>query len=233
MSQSGRRSRSGDPERAPEPECAFRAEDTRRTYDRVAGHYADHMAGELAAKPFDRDFLDRFATRVTGRGQVVDLGCGPGHVAAYLHARGVDVMGLDVSRGMIAEARRLFPGVSFAVGDMLDLPFGDQDLAGVTAFYSIIHFPDAQLARALSEMKRCLAQSGLAAIAFHVGEDQVHRTEWWGEAVRLDARFLPTQHIVDLLRDAGLIVSSTVERSPYAPDVEYQSRRAYVLAHRP
>src|SRR4051794_17712174 len=148
-------------------DAGFRPEDTRRTYDRVARRYADEIASELGAKPFDRAFLDDFASAVFGLGHVVELGCGPAHVAAYLATRGVSVSGLDLSQNMVEQAGRLFPGLDVVVGDMLDLPFDDGSLGGVVAFYSIIHFHDGQLARAFSEMARALVRGGLVAVAFH------------------------------------------------------------------
>lgn len=214
-------------------DAEFRPADTRDSYDRVARQYADRIAAELEGKPFDRDFLDRFATAVRDLGPVVELGCGPAHVAAYLADRGVLISGLDLSPAMVVEATRLFPEVKVVVGDMLDLPYPDASLGGVIAFYSIIHFHDGQLARALSEMARVVAPGGLAAFAFHVGDEVLHRTEWWGEPVVLDARFMRTDHVVELLRDVGFDVTSSEERAPYHPDVEYQSRRAYLVARRP
>jgi trans-aconitate methyltransferase len=59
------------------------------SYDRVAKEYATRIFRELNHKPLDRELLDRFALRVHGIGPVCDLGCGPGHVARYLHERGV------------------------------------------------------------------------------------------------------------------------------------------------
>ena len=210
----------------------FLTADTRLTYDTVARRYAEEIAGELEDKPFDREFLDRFATAVKGRERVVELGCGPGHVAAYLAASGVDISGLDLSPGMVAEANRLFPGLEVVVGDMLALPFGDATLGGVVAFYSIIHFDDDQLAIAFSEMARVLADGGLVTLAFHIGDEVVHREQWWDMPVVLDARFLPTEHVTVLLVKAGLEIESVEERAPYAPEVEYQSRRAYIVASR-
>jgi SAM-dependent methyltransferase len=211
----------------------FRPDDTRQSYDRVAREYADHIATELQAKPFDRDFLDQFAEAVRELGAVVELGSGPAHVSAYLAERGVRISGLDLSPAMVAEAHRLFPGLDVVVGDMLDLPFDDGSLGGVIAFYSIVHFHDGQLALAFSEMARVLAPGGLAAFAFHIGDEVLHRDEWWTHPVTLDFRMLPTEHVVALLRDAGLDVTTTTERGPYHPDVEYQSRRAYLVARRP
>jgi trans-aconitate methyltransferase len=50
----------------------------RACYDAVAREYAERFAGELAHKPLDRELLNRFASVVRGRGDVYDLGCGPG-----------------------------------------------------------------------------------------------------------------------------------------------------------
>jgi len=211
----------------------FRTDDTRATYDRVAARYASEIAWELEKKPFDREFLDLFATALLGRGRVVELGCGPAHVAAYLEDRGLDVSGLDLSPQMVAEARRLFPELEVVVGDMLEMPFEDETLAGVVAFYSIIHFDDSQLARAFAEMARVLERGGLCAFAFHVGDEVVHRDEWWDEPVAVDFRFLQIDHVTDLLEAAGFELISVEERAPYAPDVEYQSRRAYIVGRRP
>jgi SAM-dependent methyltransferase len=221
-----------DPVREPVDAASFRQDDTRETYDRVARRYADEIATELGAKPFDRAFLDDYARAVMSLGRVVELGCGPAHVAAYLATRGVTVSGLDLSPNMVEQAGRLFPGLEVVVGDMLDLPFDDGSLGGVVAFYSIIHFHDGQLARAFSEMARALIPGGLAALAFHVGDEVLHRTEWWGQAIVLDARFLPTEHIAELLREQGFELTTSTEREPYAPGVEYQSRRAYLVARR-
>ena len=163
----------------------------------------------------------------------MDLGAGPGHVAAYLAERGVDISALDLSAAMVDEAKRLFPSLQAVVGDMLDLPYADGSLAGVVSFYSILHFDDGQLATCFREMARVLKPGGLAALAFHVGDEVIHREQWWDMPVMLDARFLPIELVTQLLGEAGLDVESVEERDPYAPQVEYQSRRAYTMAAKP
>ena len=79
----------------------------------MAAPYAEHTAGEVAGKPLDRKLLERFADEVRGTGLSCDLGCGPGHVGRYLHDRGVEICGLDLSPGMLEQARRLHPGLEF------------------------------------------------------------------------------------------------------------------------
>ena len=75
----------------------------RADYDRIAADYAEHIYNELENKPFDCELLLRFAAEVHGRGEACDMGCGPGHVARFLHDAGVHVSGLDLSPQMIEE----------------------------------------------------------------------------------------------------------------------------------
>ena len=78
----------------------------RESYDRIADDYAREIFGELQHKPFDRQLLDRFAAKTAGRGQVCDMGCGPGQVARYLRGAGAEVFGLDLSSQMVKQARQ-------------------------------------------------------------------------------------------------------------------------------
>src|SRR5579864_7622924 len=108
------------------------------SYDTIAAEYAKRIYGELRDKPLDRELLERFAERTQKRGPVCDLGCGPAQIARYLHDHGVNVFGLDLSTGMLAQARRLNPDLRFVQGSMLSLGIASNSLAGIAAFYSII-----------------------------------------------------------------------------------------------
>lgn len=73
----------------------------RESYDRVADNYA-HMVlttgiGDIRRHPWLKASIDAFADTVTGLGPVLDVGCGPGTVTAYLAERGLDVSGVDLS----------------------------------------------------------------------------------------------------------------------------------------
>ena len=73
----------------------------RQSYDELADEYTRRISGELQYKPLDRELLDRFAAQVRGRGEVCDMGCGPGHVARCLRDTGTPVFGLDLSPKMV------------------------------------------------------------------------------------------------------------------------------------
>jgi SAM-dependent methyltransferase len=207
-------------------------EETRTSYDRIAGEYARRLYDELRHKPLDRELLDRFASDLRGVGAVCDVGCGPGQIARYLHDRGVDAGGLDLAPGMIALARELNPGLAFRVGDLRALPFEEGALSGIAAFYSIIHVPRADVVDALREMARVLRPGGRLLLAFHVGSEVRRVEELWGEPLRLDFVFFEVPEVRGYLEAAGFEVDEVVERGPY-PDVEAQTRRAYVFARKP
>ena len=200
-----------------------------RSYDRVAAVYAERLFDEVAGKPLDRALLDCFAEQVRGRGPVADVGCGPGQVARYLSERGVPVLGIDLSLEMVAIARRLSPGIEFSQGNMLALDAEDGAWGGIVAFYAIVHLSLDEVAGACREFQRVLRPGGLLLLAFHAGEEVVHRDELWGEPVALDFRFFEAAVIERVLDETGFAVEARIERQPY-PEVEHPSRRAHLLA---
>ena len=202
---------------------------TRQSYDSVAEAYAEQLSDELAHKPLDRHLLDRFAESVRGCGPVADLGCGPGHVARYLSEQGVAMLGIDFSPGMIEVAKRRHPGVEFRVEDMLHLSAAGESLAGAVLFYAIVHFEAAELPEVFREVRRVLMPGGLALLAFHVGDEVVHRDELFGAPVALDFRCHEPEAVIDSLQRADLPVIEQTIREPY-DGAEYPSRRCYLLA---
>ena len=201
----------------------------RDSYDSAASAYADHLFTELEQKPLDRHLLNRFAEAARGRGWVVDLGCGPGHVAKYLREQGVSVIGVDLSAEMIRVAGNLSPGIDFRVGDMRRLDFDDASLAGVVAFYSIVHFDSAELGAVFREVRRVVRPDGVALVSFHIGDQVVHVEDLYGAPVSLDFRFHVPDEVIEALRRAHFHVMERVEREPYE-GAEYPSRRCYLLA---
>jgi len=203
------------------------------SYDRIAEEYTSRIAGELEHKALDRMLLDEFAARLRGAGRVCELGCGPGHVARYLHERGVDIVGIDLSAGMIEQARKLNPAIEFQQGNMLALDTEDGSWAAIVAFYSIIHIPRTDILQALREMFRALKPGGLLFLAFHIGMEVLREGNLWGHQVSLEVVFYARKEVERYLGLVGFAMEDSLERDPYAPEVEYQSRRAYIRARKP
>jgi len=204
--------------------------DVQSGYDLVADEYARRIADELQHKPLDCQWLDRFAQSVSNAGVVCDLGCGPGHIARYLHRRGIPVCGMDLSPGMVQQARQLNPGIKFRQGDMRALPVPDNEWAGIAAFYAIVNLAPGDLALALREMLRVLLPGGRLLLSFHIGDDSSQVEDLWDSGAALEFYFYRRSTMERLLSSAGFDIEETLEREPYAPDVEFQSRRAYIFA---
>jgi len=204
----------------------------RESYDRLAEEYARRIFDELQHKPLDRELLDRFARETDGRGDVCDMGCGPGHVARHLRDAGASVFGLDLSPRMLEQARKLNPDIPFREGNMMSLDIADGTLAGIAAFYAIVNIPRQSLALAFREFRRVLGPEGLLLLAFHMGEEIIREEELWGQKISMDFLLFQPSEIKAGLEAAGLTVEEVVEREPY-PDVEYPSRRAYIFARKP
>lgn len=207
--------------------------DLQSSYDLVAEDYAAEFCGEMLKKPFDRKMLDWLIEKVGESGVICDMGCGPGQIARYLHDHGARVCGVDLSAEMVKQAGLLNPGISFQQGDMLALDeIADESYGGVAAFYSIIHIPRSSVVDALRVIKRVLSSGGVLLLTFHIGEEIIHRDEWWGKEVSVDFIFYETEEMKDYLKAAGFKLEEVIERDPYE-GVEYPSRRAYIFARKP
>ncbi|MGW2028248.1 class I SAM-dependent DNA methyltransferase [Streptomyces decoyicus] len=165
-----------------EPNTDSWLEDTRTSYDTVAASYAHQVRNLLDETPEERAVLALFADLVNSRGggSVADVGCGPGRITAHLRRLGVDAFGIDLSPGMIEVARRDHPGLRFELGSMTDLDLGDGSMAGLVAWYSLIHIPDTQIGTVFKHFHRVLQPGGSLLLSFHVGDESKVKTEGYG-----------------------------------------------------
>jgi ubiquinone/menaquinone biosynthesis C-methylase UbiE len=162
-------------------------------------------------------------------GSVADLGCGPGHVTAFLHEQGLNVFGVDLSSQMAAIAKRNYPALRFHVSSIRALALEDETLGGITAWYSIIHTPPAQLPATFEEFSRVLVEGGYLALAFQVGNEKVHIEQAYGHSISLDAYRLDPDEITDLLASAGFFVQARLVRPP---DASEKVPQAYLIAQK-
>lgn len=180
----------------------------RESYDRAADAYVAMVAtgpGDIRTEPWLRAAMDVFADAVVGRGPVLDVGCGPGQVTAYLAERGVEVSGVDLSPRMIEHARRAYPHCRFEVASATELDLPDASFAGLMGWWSLFNLPRDVLPPVLSSFARALMPRGQVILAFHVGDDDLLRTEAYGGVpVRWTTHRWRPEQLVALVEQAGL-----------------------------
>jgi SAM-dependent methyltransferase len=154
---------------------------TAASYDRVARHYAERNA---AVRPHWHARMDEFVRLLDEAGDlaalaaadvpdgdaplarylrlvpVLDAGCGPGRDARALADRGLPVLGVDLSRGMLDEAAARTPrplprgAVRYARMDLRRLDLPDASCRGVWCSASLLHLPHVAAAGAVAELAR-------------------------------------------------------------------------------
>ncbi|WP_042405953.1 class I SAM-dependent DNA methyltransferase [Streptacidiphilus carbonis] len=185
--------------------------ETRASYDTVATSYADQVRHLLDQTPYERAVLAVFAelARTTGTGPVADVGCGPGRITAHLSGLGLDAFGIDLSPAMVEVARREHPGLRFEVGSMTELDLPDASLAGLAAWYSLIHVPDAGITPVLAHFRRVLRPGGPLLISFHVGDESQLKTQGYGgHPMHVHVHRRRPDQLATWLKEAGFTVEA-------------------------
>jgi len=183
----------------------------RESYDRAADNYVHLLAttgmGDIRTQPWLQAAIDAFAGSVRGLGPVLDVGCGPGTVTAYLQDLGLDVSGVDLSPRMIEHAKRLHPECTFAVSSATELDLEPSSYGGILGWWSLFNLPREILPNVLTAFHDALVPGGQFIIATHVGDNDVARTEAYdGVAVNWTTYQWQPDQLTVLLENAALRV---------------------------
>jgi ubiquinone/menaquinone biosynthesis C-methylase UbiE len=207
----------------------FAQERIRAAYDVAARDYQEAFGDDLSRLPLDRAMLDLVGHESRG-GRILDLGCGTGVAGSYLTERGCNVVGLDLSFGMLS-ARPSEHRFAVCQGDMRQLPFGHEAFAAVVCYYVIQSLARHEVREVLNEVARVLEAGGKLLLAAHLGEGEVLFDEFLGHQVaRVGGTFFSSEELTSMLSSAGFVVTRSQIRGPLAH--EHQGDRLYLIAAR-
>ena len=134
--------------------------ETIRWYDLNAPKYADatsNLSSEIA--------IEQFVKLLKPKTLVLDAGCAAGRDTYLLTAKGLKVIGLDISKGLLKAARKKFPRLEFIYGDLLKLNFADNYFGGVWANSVLLHLENQEkVLKALKNFYRILSDKGIIHI---------------------------------------------------------------------
>lgn len=145
------------------------AEHVGRAYASAADIYIERFGSTRQVHADDLAFISRHLASRSG--PVLDLGCGPGHLTDHLRAMGVDARGIDLVPEFIAHARATHPNGDYRLGSMARLDVASHSVAGILAWYSLIHLAPEDLGGVLAEFHRAMAPAGTLVVGFVEGAE--------------------------------------------------------------
>jgi SAM-dependent methyltransferase len=159
-------------------------EATLTAYDRDPGAFAE----DWETQPTPTDLQAVVRRFFIAGGATADIGCGSGRDAAWLTRNGYPAQGFDASDGLLGEARRRHPEVTFAAAMLPELAgIAPRSFANVLCETVIMHLAPAAVAPAVARLLDILAGGGVLYLSWRVTAGADRRDEHG----RLYAAFAP------------------------------------------
>jgi len=190
---------------------------TLAAYDRDAASFA----ADWDAQPTPTD-LQAAVKRFFAPGPTADIGCGSGRDTAWLAQNGFAAVGYDPSEGLLAQARRLHPGIEFRRAALPELGgIADESLINVLCETVIMHLDPPVIPAAVRRLIAILQPGGTLYLTWRVSEadgrdKQGRRYASFDAALVLD-QLQQTTLLLDeevLSASSGKLVRRVVARKP-------------------
>lgn len=107
---------------------------------------------------------------------VLELGCGNGRDGKEILTYTIDYLGIDISKGLIAEAKMKNPGAKFEVADMETYTFPD-NLDVIFSFASLVHIPRDEFKNIMEKCFQALNPGGILRISTKLGSEYKELTK--------------------------------------------------------
>lgn len=138
-------------------------------YDEIAEDYVNSDAAVVL-----EDKLDKFLKSLEGE-KILDIACGPGHDTDYLTKKGLDCIGIDLSKRMIEIAKENFEG-KFEVMDIFNLDFQAETFNGIWCSSIFVHVQKEDLSNIIGDIKKLLKKGGILGV-ITVAEQKIKKQE--------------------------------------------------------
>jgi SAM-dependent methyltransferase len=209
--------------------CGDRQTVTR--HDEVVRESFTTQAATFAANPWitNEERIGRLvaAAQLKGNERVLDVACGPGYIAEAFARAAREAIGVDLTAAMVAIAeertkKRGVSNVSFRIGDVQHLPFGDEEFDVVVCRLALHHMPEPE--RVVKEMARVCRVEGIVLVEDIYGSEHAERAAYQDHWEKLrdpsHVRTLPLSEHLRLFREAGLETDRVLTFQDLCPEVE-------------
>ena len=196
-------------------------------------HIADGFLERLRAMPSERllPYLERVTQGLERDARLLDLGCGAGvPFTRWLSAR-ARVVGVDISMGQLALARRNVGEASFLLADMCSVQFRAGSFDAITALYSIIHVPREEQAALLAGLHELLRPGGRLLAVMGGNDWEGSEDDWLGLGATMYWSHYGAAAYEPMLERAGFRVVHSAFEVDNIDDTG--GRHLFVLAEKP
>lgn len=198
---------------------------TIKSYDKTVKEYTAHVANLHPLKD-----SKKFLSLLPKKAKILDLGCGSGRDAKIFADKGFNIVGIDLSREMIASAKKKVKNAEFEVMNILRLKFKENIFDGVWANASLLHIPKKDIAKVIKAIYRSLKENGIFYSSLKEGDGEALLPDERYRGVKKFWAFYKEAELKKLFTDAGFrILESYVikKRHSYAthPRISIFSRK--------
>ena len=171
-----------------------------RVYNKIASIYSKYNYEKLMQFQ-----LTKFESLLRGK-RVLDAGCGVGRDVEYFMDDELEVIGIDISKNMIAEAKKIVKKGKFEVMDFRKMKFKAKSFDGIWCMASLYHIAPKEVPKVLKEFFRVLDKEGVLYIAVYEGEDKIEVKKLeYGEDSRT-VYLYKEEDMREFLEDAGFSI---------------------------
>lgn len=179
-------------------------------YDDIAKEYAEEFFYDTS----DNKYIDAFLQSLDGI-KILDVGCGNGKDCKYISEKGFEVIGIDLSVGMLAIAKEKVPNGKFEVMDIADITYPENSYDGIISNCSLFHIPSEELPKTLESFARVLKPNGKLLLILQEGLGETMIEEPYRPGVNIYMNYFSVETISNLLQEYGFEVNSIgKEESP-------------------
>jgi len=189
-------------------------QDTIDVYDRIAAGNSKDIENLQIPE------IDEFCSLLPKGSKVLDAGCAAGRDSASMHSRGMEIIGIDLSEGLLNIARKR-EGPRFLKMDMALLEFPDCYFDGVWCNASLLHLKRDEAKGAMSEFARVLKRGGKLFLSLKKGEGTTIVKEELSQEQGRRFYYYSEKEAKELVVKSGLTVSKFSNRKSESRPVEW------------
>lgn len=146
--------------------------ETIKTYDSIAPNYCRKTRIQEVLD-WEEGYIKKLVS-FTSKSEplFLDVGCGDGRHCIMIEKNGAKAIGIDLSEGMLKEAKAYYPDGDFRKMDMRDLLFDDDSFDAIWTSGCIYHVRKSEVRKVISEFRRVLKSDGVLGLNFKLGDGE-------------------------------------------------------------